>query len=63
MCALSLSSPYAFRRTGNHKELAGDVSVDHIWTRSQVTALVSRTSSIIHVTSLGTKVTMTDKLG
>ena len=47
MCALSLSlsSPSAFRRTGKHEELAGDVAVDHIWTRSQVTAPVSRTSS------------------
>ena len=47
MCALSLSlsSPFAFRRTGKHEELAGDVAVDHIWTRSQVTAPVSRTSS------------------
>ena len=45
MCALSLSSPSAFTRTGKHEELAGDVAVDHIWTRSQVTAQVSRTSS------------------
>ena len=45
MCSLSLSSPSAFRRTGKQEELAGDVSVDHIWTRSQVTAPVSRTSS------------------
>ena len=42
---LSLSSPSAFRRTGKHEELAGDFAVDHIWTRSQVTAPVSRTSS------------------
>ena len=45
MCALSLSSPSAFRRTGKQEELAGDVAVDHIWTRSQVTTPVSRTSS------------------
>ena len=45
MCALSLSSPSAFRRTGKHKELTGDVAVDNIWMRSQVTAPVSRTSS------------------
>ena len=43
MC--SLSSPSAFRRMGKHEELAGDVAVDHIWTRSQVTAPVSHTSS------------------
>ena len=43
-CVLSLSSPSAFRRTGKQEELAGDVAVDHIWTRSQVTAPVSRTS-------------------
>jgi hypothetical protein len=48
---------------GKHEERAGDVAVDHIWTRSQVTAPVSLSSSIIHVTSLGTKVTVTDKLG
>ena len=30
---------------GKQEELAGDVAVDHIWTRSQVTAPVSRTSS------------------
>ena len=45
MCALSLSSPFAFRCMGKHEELAADVAVDHIWTRSQVTAPVSRTSS------------------
>ena len=45
MCALSLSSPSAFRRMGKQEELAGDVAVDHIWMRSQVTAPVSRTSS------------------
>ena len=45
MLSLSLSSPSAFRRTGKHEELAGDVAVDHIWTRSQVTAPVSLTSS------------------
>ena len=33
MCALFLSSPSAFRRTGKHEELAGDVAVDHVWTR------------------------------
>ena len=42
---LSLSSPSVFRRTGKQEELAGDVAVDHIWTRSQVTTLVARTSS------------------
>ena len=36
MCALSLSSPSAFRRTGKHEELADDVAVDHIWTRSKL---------------------------
>ena len=45
MGPLSLSSPSAFRRTGKHDELVGDVAVDHIWTRSQVTAPVSCTSS------------------
>ena len=30
---------------GKHEELAGNVVVDHIWTRSQVTAPVLRTSS------------------
>ena len=45
MCALCLSSPSAFRRTGKHEELAGDVAIDHILTRSQVTTPVSRTSS------------------
>ena len=30
MCALSLSSTSAFRRTGKHEELAADVTVDHI---------------------------------
>ena len=44
---LSLSSPSAFRRTRKQEELAGDVAVDHIWTRSQVMAPVSRTSSTI----------------
>ena len=42
---LSLSSPSVFRRMGKHEELAGEVAVDHIRTRSQVTAPVSRTSS------------------
>ena len=44
MCSLS---PPLLRldARGNHEELAGDVAVDHIWTRSQVTAHVSRTSS------------------
>ena len=42
---LSLSFPSVFRRTGKQEELAGDVAVDHIWMRSQVTALVPRTSS------------------
>ena len=41
---LSLPSPSAFRRTGKHEELAGNVAVDHIWTRSLVTAPVSRAS-------------------
>ena len=45
MCDLSLSSPSAFRRTGKQEELADDVAVDHIWTRSQVMAPVSHTSS------------------
>ena len=49
MCALSLSSPSAFRRTGKHKELAGDVAVDHIWTRSQVTAPVSHLAALVSV--------------
>ena len=42
---LSFSSSSAFRRTGKHEELAGDVAVDHIWMRSQVTTPVSRASS------------------
>ena len=37
MLSLSLSSPSAFRRTGKHEELAGDVAVDYIWTCSQLT--------------------------
>lgn len=45
MCALSLPSPSAIRRMGKHEELVGDVADDHIWTRLQVTAPVSRTSS------------------
>ena len=49
MCALSLSSPYAFRRTGKHEELAGDVAVDHIWTRSQVTAPVHVLVALVSV--------------
>ena len=49
MCALSLSSPSAFRRTGKHEELAGDVAVDHIWTRSQVTAPVHVLVALVSV--------------
>ena len=41
---LSLSTS-AFRRTGKHEELAGDVAIDHIWTRAKVTGPVSRASS------------------
>ena len=43
---LSLSPPLlCLDAGGKQEELAGDVAVDHIWTRSQVTAPVSRTSS------------------
>ena len=52
MCSLSLSSPYAFRRTGKHEEHASDVAIDHIWTRSQVTAPVSRTSQCVRAMPL-----------
>ena len=30
---------------GKQEELVGDATIDHIWTRSEVTAPVSRTSS------------------